>query len=81
MGDDHLRDWKERNQGAMPQDDPKSQRKKADRDIARPGESVGISGETHGEPASSGTRRDGVRPGSGSFGGTGGPESPARNAK
>jgi hypothetical protein len=49
-----LRDWKERNQGPMPQADPESKRP-AGRDIARPGESDGPNGDVEGEPGASGT--------------------------
>jgi len=50
-----LRDWKERNQGTLPQADPASLHPEVGRDIARPGESDGPNGDVEGEPGSSGT--------------------------
>jgi hypothetical protein len=69
-----LRNWKERNQGLMPQADPHSLHPGVGADIARNDESDDPSGAVPGEPGSSGTSGDGVR-GSGSFGGTGSPNS------
>lgn len=48
MSDD-LRNWKERNQGLMPQADPRSERQTHERDIARSDESDEPSGEVQGE--------------------------------
>jgi len=52
---DNRRDWKERNQGPMPQEDPTSKRTTHDRDFAKPGESDGPEGDTVGEPGPGGS--------------------------
>jgi hypothetical protein len=71
--EDTRRNWKERNQGKMPQADPTSKQPTKARDLAKPGESDGPNGDVEGEPGSTGTTGDGTYSGGGSFGGTGSP--------
>ncbi len=71
MSNPHLRNWAVRNQGKMPQDDPKSEKHSSDLDIGDASEGVDRSGAVVDQPGASGNRANGTAGGSGSIGGTG----------